>query len=774
MSQQGKVKFYRTMKVLFYCLGIPLFVFATFVASITFIGENPYGGPGVDGLFNAVFGPMGSPYLYGVYIAIGVGLAISLVHIILHVFMKNNRARLFAGVAIGVVFMLVPVFVMDAFYLNKIEAMQIEAEETGSGVVIKSYEDYLSYYKKYSSAGAPTFKGGNLSEDLTDRYNDFIKVYNIKGGDGAGNGGYAGNTSNRPIYYDELGIDFDGNGIVEAEVRAQLTSKTDFNDHILVRVAPTGAEMDKEGNPVGGTGYLEIDGQKFDRFEWRSAGGTVEGEAYKTYFWYAKDKNAEMKDGKYGMASYSDNGMLSDGYVFGINVAMNILEDYYVSQDTISSLGGDDTKYSDIITAAQQRQQDYYTSSPDLELLWNSELALAPDYTITNGELNELLGYLVGAIGSNQLFDELFSVLDSVFTPTGTGFEVGINTVLGLLGTFGVDASSITPILKTLNLYCSETDYKQEVYREDKGLAAGATLTDAQKAEAEALVLTTAQQAELDGRNFKLVISKEKMADYGEVDEYPVERTYVRIGLVNGMFGSPGFFWNLDTNASLDNIIALITTIADGALDAFGVDIGLDIEDLLYKLVGIVLPLVGIDVGDAPITSVNDILLGLLGGMYWHQSPVIKPIYDFYLDPSLDPNSDEAKLAMAYADYDRALFEGSVRGKGLASTLIGDSIGSGNFSSKNAYSLSQIRQLRADLSFMPEMFPTLVARDMMMMFAGVVALMTTISFVFAEKQHEWETGTNPPIKKRKKRDKKQKADKSKKKNQNLEIEEGVL
>ena len=163
--QLRKVKQYRTLKIVLYCLGLPLFFVAVFLAAIKFIGNDPFTGT-TDfasqlGFFYDINILFTSPALFGVYIAFGIWMFITIVHAILGKVVKSRRTRALSVVALCLVVMLGGMFVMDAVFSAKIDDIAASAP---SGVTVSDYKTQLSYYRTVSSK-----KGLGLAESLNEQ-----------------------------------------------------------------------------------------------------------------------------------------------------------------------------------------------------------------------------------------------------------------------------------------------------------------------------------------------------------------------------------------------------------------------------------------------------------------------------------------------------------------------------------------------------------------------------------------------------------------------------
>ena len=157
------------------------------------------------------------------------------------------------------------------------------------------------------------------------------------------------------------------------------------------------------------------------------------------YLWYDGDKVVyEKSEGVYGEAYYNKNGMLADGYIYSLEVALNILEDYYEAQEEMKELFALTGKTNEadfraeIEAGAAARREDYYTGEDATEedkFLWERENAMAADYSLTVTELNRVLNELGGALGSAKLLQSLLPTVESLLG--GLSFSVG--QILGMV-----------------------------------------------------------------------------------------------------------------------------------------------------------------------------------------------------------------------------------------------------------------------------------------------------------------------------------------------------
>ncbi len=685
MKQHNKIKLFRTLKVVFYCLGLPLFVLATIMLSTGFVNEWPFTGTliGESEMFAATQITLTGSALYGVWVALGVWVVIALFQLIAHRAVKNRRSRMLLVVCISLVAMLAPVFAMDFVFEKKLDSLAASA--AANGVTVDSYKSQLSYYRSHTS-DIGTADG--LVESGTDEFiaavENVLRVYNI-GYQNTYKDGTAGNMANTPVTYADLGEEYDGNTA-------------------LIKVAPKGATM-KKGVPVEGTGYLEVDGQRYDGYFWVMR--TVNEK--NIYLWYRTIMMPSVTDGIYGEASYNYNGLLSDGFIFGIDSALRVLEDYYSSKAALeaqikkSSVVDDDGKAISSIDGlrayfkqeALDRQEEYYLSNENEELvrLWEQDEEISENFTLTAGEVNNLLASVATMLGNSTLMDYVFTFLSSfkfedgvsLRSLLGEGSASVADTIMGLFGA--------TDLYLFISYQTPEKDYLYVALRKDT----------------------------VDG---------ELLLELSMNEDFSLDSLS---NVLNSLIGSLGL-----SGDTVGTILSL--------LGMFGLDI-----DSGYILN---------ENGDIEI-DITKILVKLVETYYWYQSPVIKPYYMFYEDESLDEDDPYRLVQQQLVIYDTAYYEGAVYGKMIGSVLIGDSVGDGSYSSDMGLAdLTAVKQLQTDLSYKGIYYPLFSVRDMLATFAGVVVFCLFLSYICAEKELEWATGTATEKPKKVKKDKKGKKDKA--------------
>ena len=686
-SVNGKIKFYRNLKVLFYCLGLPLFVFAVIITTTwLFAGEDPYMGSGgsttVIWLQNQVTGS--GPY--GIWIAFGVWLLVAVVQVILRKTMHNRRARTVIVAVIALLAMGVPIVVMDIVLPANLADIQATAPE---GVTVKSYGLQLSDLT--GKTGSPI---GDAHSFLS-QVSSVTRAYNIGYYDGT-KSGLADNTSNIPVTYESLyNVDEDGKVINTLSEERILELKKQYGDG-------TGTDHDFVRVPPNADGKLEIDGVVYENYTSASyspslpsgtTGSATTG--YKIFRWYKTSRDSEYKEGVYGMASYNANGLLSDGYVFGIDTALEVLRQYYYSQMKISELGGSDAIYNAIYDEALRLQEkDYSEVGTEKYEIWHNYVKVdggtEEGFSMTVGKLTQLLNSVGSHIGNNVVISSLLGLITDTF---------GVN----LSFTVGEGTLSI--------LVVTAQDVANNTYGE------GVT---------EGLLI---RYAPATGDAFNIQLNGNILYALGDLldsDLIPIE---------TGGLGMGAWLYDL---LSKDLILGLNLNSILGLF-------GLDLSSLF----------VGVDKTMSTGEVLEKIVMNLLGGLYWYCDPEIIPVYDYY-EAAAESLGYDTELASYYCMLDKAVYNGGWHGYMIGSTLIpgvsliaGDNIGSGMPSSMGLGSYTAVVQLQTDLSYKPVYYPLYMVRNLLLAFLPVVVFALIASGMAAEKEWLLETGQDDtPAKKK--------------------------
>lgn len=721
---KNKVKLFRTLKVVFYCLGLPLFAFAVIITAATeYAGEFAYAGLADAELFASMKVLFNGTALYGVWVAAGVWLLIAIVHIILVKTVKNRRARTMLVGIVTLVAMLAPVVVMDLVLPVTLDKIAADAPE---GVTIASYEDEKGhFYTRTSASWTADGKYESNNYYFITGVEDFLRTYNIGMGGGT-KSGVANNTSNVPVRFGDLYIEGEGAPYADSA----------FAD----KVVKSGTTVTVNGESVtvsDSTEQLIVDGVVFADYYYGTANG----------LWYRTSATAQMGDGVYGYASYNSNGMLSDGYVYGIDVALEILEDYYYSQKRMTELSNEATlggytipSDAEIKAAAAQAREEYYSengaASGYEKWLWNKQTAISEDFSLTQAELETVLDALGGAIGE-ALGDELVVLLRSLG---------------GLLSKINLGEGVVI----------GQTDNGMVV-----NITSGETTTR--------IAVEVAESASMGGeRVLTIALSGTTFGD--GVYELGLDSRLISglSELLDSLVANANILRNETTKATYQTVAEIVYDVLNGGgtgtIGTVGTIFGL--VGGLISIIGDITGLITIeaDADGNVTTSTEEMLYGiitnLLQGLYWYSSSEIRPVYDFYVEglASLGVNvtSDDAaaQAAAEYAEqlslYDRAVYEGGMHGYMIGSVIIpgssliaGDTLGNGSYSATVPASYEEVMQFKTELSYKKWLYPLLGVRECLVCFVPFVVLFILLSGMAAEKEMLYATGQESAKKTRK-------------------------
>ena len=721
---KNKVKLFRTLKVVFYCLGLPLFIFAVIITAATeYVGEFAYAGLADTELFASMKVLFNGTALYGVWVAAGVWLLIAIVHIILVKTVKNRRARTMLVGIVTLVAMLAPVVVMDLVLPVTLDKIAADAPE---GVTIASYEDEKGhFYTRTSASWTADGKHESNNYYFITGVEDFLRTYNIGMGGGT-KSGVANNTSNVPVRFGDLYIEGEG---------APYADSAFAN-----KVVKSGTTVTVNGESVtvsDSTEQLIVDGTVFADYYYGTANG----------LWYRTSATAQMGDGVYGYASYNSNGMLSDGYVYGIDVALEILEDYYYSQKRMTELSNEATlggytipSDAEIKAAAAQAREKYYSengaASGYEKWLWNKQTAISEDFSLTQAELETVLDALGGAIGE-ALGDELVVLLRSLG---------------GLLSKINLGEGVVI----------GQTDNGMVV-----NITSGETTTR--------IAVEVAESASMGGeRVLTIALSGTTFGD--GVYELGLDSRLISglSDLLDSLVANANIVRNETTKATYQTVAEIVYDVLNGGgtgtIGTVGTIFGL--VGGLISIIGDITGLITIeaDADGNVTTSTEDMLYGiitnLLQGLYWYSSSEIRPVYDFYVEglASLGVNvtSDDAaaQAAAEYAEqlslYDRAVYEGGMHGYMIGSVIIpgssliaGDTLGNGSYAATVPASYEEVMQFKIELSYKKWLYPLLGVRECLVCFVPFVVLFILLSGMAAEKEMLYATGQESAKKTRK-------------------------
>ena len=721
---KNKVKLFRTLKVVFYCLGLPLFIFAVIITAATeYVGEFAYAGLADTELFASMKVLFNGTALYGVWVAAGVWLLIAIVHIILVKTVKNRRARTMLVGIVTLVAMLAPVVVMDLVLPVTLDKIAADAPE---GVTIASYEDEKGhFYTRTSASWTADGKYESNNYYFITGVEDFLRTYNIGMGGGT-KSGVANNTSNVPVRFGDLYIEGEGAPYADSAFANKV-----------VKSGTTVTVNGESATVSDSTEQLIVDGTVFADYYYGTANG----------LWYRTSATAQMGDGVYGYASYNSNGMLSDGYVYGIDVALEILEDYYYSQKRMTELSNEATlggytipSDAEIKAAAAQAREEYYSengaASGYEKWLWNKQTAISEDFSLTQAELETVLDALGGAIGE-ALGDELVVLLRSLG---------------GLLSKINLGEGVVI----------EQTDNGMVV-----NITSGETTTR--------IAVEVAESASMGGeRVLTIALSGTTFGD--GVYELGLDSRLISglSELLDSLVANANILRNETTKATYQTVAEIVYDVLNGGgtgtIGTVGTIFGL--VGGLISIIGDITGLITIeaDADGNVTTSTEDMLYGiitnLLQGLYWYSSSEIRPVYDFYVEglASLGVNvtSDDAaaQAAAEYAEqlslYDRAVYEGGMHGYMIGSVIIpgssliaGDTLGNGSYAAAVPASYEEVMQFKIELSYKKWLYPLLGVRECLVCFVPFVVLFILLSGMAAEKEMLYATGQESAKKTRK-------------------------
>lgn len=694
-SVNGKIKIYRNLKVLFYCLGLPLFVLAVIMtATWLFAGEDPFMGSGGSTAAIWFQNQVTGSGVYGIWIALGIWVFVGVVQLIVRKTVGNRRARTVIVAVVALFAMAVPLVVMDIVLPMNLAAIEASAPE---GVTIKSYGLQLS--DLVGKTGSPI----GDAHSFIDQIGSVTSAYNIGYSDST-KSGLADNTSNIPVTYESL-YNVDENGYVIDKLSPEriVELKKQYGDG-------TGTDHDFVRVPPNADGKLEIDGVVYENYTSASytpsIPGATEGSemsSYKIFRWYKTSRNSEYKEGVYGMASYNANGLLSDGYVYGIDTALEVLRQYYYSQMKISELGGSDAVYSEIYAKALELQEaDYSVEGTEKYEIWHNYVKIGGSggteegFSMTIGKLTQLLNSVGSHIGNNAVIGALLKL---------------VTDTLGISLSFAVGSGNISILV------VSDEDVANGTYGDD--VVAGI------------LVQYDADSANPDNEVINIQLNGDILTGLGELLDsglIPIDTGGLSVG---------AWLYDLLNNYKLLDLI--------GIGDILGL-FGLDLSSLF----------VGVTDDMTTGEVLETIVLNLLGGLYWYCDPEIVPVYDYY-EAAAERLGYSTELASYYCMLDKAVYCGGWHGYMIGSTLIpgvsliaGDNIGSGMPSSMGLGSYSAVVQLQADLQYKPAYYPLYSVRNLILAFLPVVLFCLIASGMAAEKEWLLETGQDDvPAKKKK-------------------------
>ena len=569
--------------------------------------------------------------------------------------------------------MLIPLVSIDGAYRSKITKIQ---ESAPKGVNIQNYEKMLGYTRP-RTGGYNTY-----SSQFANKIETFLRTYHIQR-----NVEFYGNTTgafaNQPLTYFDFGIDYDKNGKLEPAIGENK------RDDELIRVKPTGAKY-KKGKLVENTGYLKFDAEVYNGSEWekktfieKDVTIIQDGDQYR---YFRKSYVPQWKNGKYGYALYNTNGELGDGYVYSVETALNVLYDYYYAVAELEK-SSHTVNYEDMLTLAEERRKADYIAKGMLDVYERETIHNKEKFGLTNEKLDKIVGTLTSSIAQLKALGQLEDLLK-------TGNISEIKRLLNEGIKFG-DLLDHLPTLFGFNL----KEKVKPIFEK------------------------------LDLMEVKITIKKE-INPNNPSNEYP--QLHLVMEDASGKWATDIF---LDETMTVKQLGEIVNGLIANVVKITGVD-----PSLINTVVGLVKGKLPIEfynleeMKNGKFLNVEKTIEKLLGGIYSYRSPVLKPLYEYYVDK--DGSDFEKAEQKLYAQRDSALEEGGLRGALVGSTLIpnasflaGDKLGAGAMVAKQSQfnNLDAINQLKIENELFPKMYPILIAREMLMVFLLIAVFATFLA-----------------------------------------------
>ncbi len=194
----------------------------------------------------------------------------------------------------------------------------------------------------------------------------------------------------------------------------------------------------------------------------------------------------------------------------------------------------------------------------------------------------------------------------------------------------------------------------------------------------------------------------------------------------------------------------LTGTVADLIKGLLPIDLSLlgltdaKINALVTQILGLALdPATGVDLTALTTQGVEDLLMGILSELSYYHHPDLKYVWQF-IDGDDKALKTDAGQTVDLSRYAWVKFTceswGVTNGCALATRegglLTGKTLG-GGASADDAFTLAELYQLRADLDYMPDAYPLLAARRYMSMWAGILAISIFMYTYFYNKERKY-------------------------------------
>ena len=742
MTKLQKLTCARVMKVIFYLLGFPLLLLCVAKDSMLFFNQDVFSETAKNGI-TAVF-------------LIWVGLA--LVQIGLYFVMKKQQAlRTIILIILAVALMIAPVAGLDSANEKKLE--ELRTEYADKGVTIEDY----SLQKQWFVALSIDKRENGYSYKFTDKIYNLIRIYGL--------GGYypdmyrTRSQLNTTAYF-KLNLDDGDDKIINItadnpDVFADIVKQSPYAFN------PNGLLADNYIFGVNNAIDLLIRYNEYAKLSvYRQvelarpeaiAGGCyfLDGNTYRPL----KEDVSESATVFYEKLSISDayskmvkeiNASATDPTAYESDAWYNYVNDV---TDILDTRTGENVKYSTLKTEAD-------------------------NYVLTSDRLNDVLQTLFGL---NDLIDQLnfdgiLKLVNLLLKEDNTNINSGAigNTITQLLygwnnGKGGSTTGLALPAQYLFgNLNLSGSKAKTAVGKIDS--VTGGTISPGKAESNQYYVFVGTYTKNPEDPSKPIFTLSYELYDQAKHVVGEFDETAIGENRFNGTFYKEedladiyeSYKTNLEANNEHPATAALVDIIKSlqpalglvGGLLNIGDMIGglvpgLDLAALLPKigitsevLDSVVNEVLGkIDLSGLTVEDVQGILDSILGELSFYQHPLLKKCWqsDFVseTDKALDTTagtkvdmSDYAWIKYACEDF------GITNGCALVARgglLTGKTIGNGT-SADEAMSLTELYQLKADLSYKTEMYPLLAARRYMTMWAGVLALSIFFTAYFFNKE----------------------------------------
>lgn len=425
MDNKTKILVMRVLKTIFYLLGFPLFVLFVLKDTNAFRGSAAYA----------------ETAAIPVKVAISIWALVSLVKA--GIVVLSGKRKLATTVAAVLTFI---VMLGGAFGIKTVakKAYDTAVDEAIGDSVVASWGDQVGYYNNVTASRDSIAKA--LSSDV----NKATQLYNI---------GYSGaykkrNAEDTPIH----------------SAADDTLIQANASDGKLIALDGTtelGTYTTSEETFFGTTYthyYLDIgDGYIYDAYP--------EG---KLGFWYLYSYQSRMLETEeqfnaycsggvwYGKGTYNPNGTIADGWIFSLENALDILDDYYTALEFGAKTYGSEeafiTAYKAALKDAKVAQaadnggmedDDYFTANEK----YLANVASAEKWGVTYNRVNVIMRVLFKMIEENTKLGKISEVSSLLGLVKGmAGGTLDLDGIVTLLGSFGLTGDALAGLIGGLGL----------------------------------------------------------------------------------------------------------------------------------------------------------------------------------------------------------------------------------------------------------------------------------------------------------------------------------